>query len=259
MYAYVQIALRILRPVGFALFCSGLVACGGVPDPLDPVVNPTPSACSAPEGLMITDMQSVVDWINAMPKPLTLPCFTQSLPRPLKVYTSLGTVSAQPAIDSKRPRFFIFINNMTLSVVPGESYPTHVDGSPQDPDSTKYNQLELSQPTTGYLSIKGELRFPVRDTLPNAAPYKDLEYAFGYSICGLCHHYEKKIGSLDGISIFVSDRKMPRDAQNLAVAREEHKLCDRTADPYHCDMMAAIFDKGEVVWQDFPALLRGHF
>lgn len=230
-------------------------ACGGELN-IGPLEDPH---CRAPEGHTLTTIESVVDWINAMPKPLSLPCFTRSLPRPLKVYISEGRQSAQPALSAQSPRYFIFINGLTLSVVPDSEFPTQPDGSPKDPNSTKFNQLELSQPTKGYSSIKGELRFPVKETLPRNAAYANLEYSTGYSICGICHRYEDKVGSLDGVSIFQSDQKMPAQPQAISVAFNEYKTCNASLTPYHCNMMNALFEPGPVVWQDFPDYLQGHF
>lgn len=194
-----------------------------------------------------------------MPKPVTLPCFIQSLPRPLPVYTTLGGVSAQPGLGSARPRIFIFIDLMILSVVPGEAFETLPDGTPKVPNEDNFNRLELSYATQGVSSIKGELRFPVTHTLPDNAPYDHLEYFPGHSSCGLCHRAETIVGTINGVNIFQSDRKIPRDYQSLAVARNEYVQCDRAADPYHCNMMDALFAHGGVVWQEFPDNLQGHF
>src|SRR5688572_8125053 len=60
----------------------------------------------------------VVGQVNALPRPVTLPCFLATLPRPLEVHASQSIFSAQPAAGRRSPRMFIFSGALTLTIVP---------------------------------------------------------------------------------------------------------------------------------------------
>ena len=93
----------IVARIGFScVFVLILFGCGGQ-------TVPRATVCDAPTGYTLSDIQSVVDWINAMEKPLTLPCFVASLPRPLRTNSVDSDFSAQPAIGRRSPtRVFLF-------------------------------------------------------------------------------------------------------------------------------------------------------
>ena len=80
----------------------------------------TEDECVAPAGTTPSPatIADVVALINAMPKPVTLPCFLAALARPLELYATRSVISAQPAVGRRSPRTFLFLDGLTLSVVP---------------------------------------------------------------------------------------------------------------------------------------------
>ena len=91
---------------------AGTPSDAAVADPeLDaaPVVQVDPR-CVAPEGVSTAPqtIAEVVTLLNALPKPLNLPCFVASLARPLSLHAVNSPFSAQPAQGRRSPRIFIF-------------------------------------------------------------------------------------------------------------------------------------------------------
>src|SRR5450432_198125 len=67
--------------------------------------EPSPQ-CRAPAGVS-NNPQSIAETItllNALPKPLSIPCFLESLARPIPVLATFGVLSAQPAVGVRSPR-----------------------------------------------------------------------------------------------------------------------------------------------------------
>jgi hypothetical protein len=87
---------KIIRTLVISL-STLLASCGGDFDSdVAPAISPAHqpedlSLCLSPPGVQISGIESMVDWINAMPKPLTLACFIASLPRPLTYNATWST------------------------------------------------------------------------------------------------------------------------------------------------------------------------
>ena len=56
--------------------------------------------------------------VNALPSPVTLPCFLQALARPLKMHAAVSLISAQPSVGARSPRIFLFFDGLRVSIVP---------------------------------------------------------------------------------------------------------------------------------------------
>lgn len=95
-------------------------------------------------------IEDTINLINALPKPLTLDCFLNSLKPPLNVFAVTSTFSAQPAVDQNSPRIFLIKSNFVLSVVPS---------------GIGRNLLEFGEFNSDLESFKGELEFPVVSTV----------------------------------------------------------------------------------------------
>ena len=232
--------------------------------------------CEAPADLAVTDIASVVDWINAMPKPLTLACFVKSLPRPMYYNATLSTFSAQPSVGKRSPRVFFMIDDLMLTVVPDEKSDTVRDPETgqliKDPetgldrrfwDVDDTQLLELSFEVDTALpqrqSIKAELKFPVTALLPRNAPYVDINYDVSntLSVCAFCHATETEIEVMDGQPVYRSRMlRNPRDAEvPLGFMLNEYASCDpesRENEWYRCEMLEAIYGQGTLVWKSFP-------
>ncbi len=202
--------------------------------------DPLSSHCeAAPEGRYSpTTIDGVVDVINRLPKPLTLPCFLRALERPLYLFASQSSISAQPAVGVRSPRTFLFWDQLILSVVP--------DGPGRD-------LLEMSFVLSNQRSIKAELKFPVRDEVSPQSAYEDILFS-EITTCAQCHAQEEEIAGFGIERAFVSEalRPLPTEEVSLESLRPEVLECDPFAGGRRCAMLYGLFLYGPVVRQDFP-------
>lgn len=177
--------------------------------------------------------------VNALPKPLTLSCFLESLARPLGAQASNSVFSAQPAQGSRSPRIFVFREQTTLSIVP---------------DGDGAALLEFGEHRTPTYSTKGEIEFPVTETLRETAPYEDLMLASNLTSCGVCHADERSEPAITGIRAFTSLalRTIPRDRVPLSALQQELAICDRQLEPERCSILDGLLGWGAVNEQEFP-------
>lgn len=176
--------------------------------------------------------------LNALPKPLDLECFLKSLRRPLFINATSSMSSAQPALSAKDPRIFIFKGDLIISIV------TSGKGS---------KLLEFSELLSDTRSIKGELEFPITNTLFNDAPFERI-INNNRTSCSGCHGVEREEYQIDGTSVFSS--KAVKPTVNSAVSVEELKYQEYLCDFYsskddRCQAYRALF-MGEVKSQSFP-------
>ncbi|MEM9069510.1 MAG: hypothetical protein AAGE52_13435 [Myxococcota bacterium] len=203
-----------------------LVGCSSSPS-TRPLVD---EAC-LPAGEAPQTIADAVERINALPKPVTLPCFLASLPRPLDIVATESIFSAQPSLDRDHPRMFLFTGGLVMSIVLGG------DGG---------HLLEFGEWTSDTRSIKGEIPFPVTTELDGSAPYEILFEDRELTTCAFCHAAEDPVEGLDGA--FVSDALRPRQRDLVSLERMEavHEFCDPEVEPEVCLMLHALFDFGEV-------------
>lgn len=190
-----------------------------------------------------SSITEVVELVNALPRPLNLPCFLSSLARPLNIYPTDSARSAQPARGDRSPRVFLMFSPLVLSVV--------VEGG-----ASVF--LEMSEFSSDQKSIKAEIKFPIMSeqiTLESVFTKVDIDGI--KSTCAGCHEGENKIShSLYPGPVYESFAIKPSENQKLNVNdfRSEFFLCDLQAQSdYRCDMIYSIFNYGEVQFQDFPA------
>lgn len=226
-----------------------LTGCGGavLPETHNEQEQPVErAACAAPEGLVLTDIESVTDWINALPKPLDLPCFIQSLPRPLNVNLTESIFSAQRSNGRGNPRVFIFIDRLVLSVVPQEL-------TPKGAADPKPNLLELSYRTTDINSIKAELVFPLQQTIAYSEPYVRTNHNFAPSVCGVCHGPETIALEFEEVSAYDSRMLRPLSGYEVPIEllKNENRFCDPSSEAHRCAMLDALIGEGDIYWRDF--------
>ena len=230
------------------------------------------SLCTAPAGIVLNEINDVVDWINAMPKPLTLACFVASLPRPLKYNAVVSNFSAQPSVGKHNPRVFVEFDRLWLSYVTQETLfkeldqETNIIHTAWDADGIQL--LEMSYEVETDLpkpqSLKGELAFPVLDTLPANAPYAKIEYndSKSGSICGACHANERVIEHIDGVPVFRSAMLRNHDGAEVGHGYliTEYLACDPNVNTgggdennewYRCQMLDATYEFGDMLWTSF--------
>lgn len=196
--------------------------------------------CTAPDEISNKpqSIEDVIRLINALPKPVTLECYLESLARPLELNASSSQLSVQRADSEKSPRFFIFQNNLISSVTLG---------------SEGQNLLELSLLINEQKSVKGEIPFPVTDSLQTNAAYKNiLRNDNKGTRCGACHLEEVKAVDPIDSAAFVSKAIKPFDYSRVDLedlAAESHKCAEDSSE--RCKLLRALMEHGEVLPKNF--------
>ncbi|XYI02401.1 hypothetical protein ACMHYB_22650 [Sorangium sp. So ce1128] len=181
----------------------------------------------------------VVRMVNALEKPLELPCFLAHLAGPLQMTAALSTVSLQASFGRRSPRIFVFLDPLVLTVVP--------EGSGRD-------LLEFGERRGDARSLKAEIAFPVTSELTPEAPFEHAVFDEQLSSCAFCHADEKRAPDVPFARAFESLALRPRveDVVSLDELRSEVQPCDAVSDPYRCAMLHALFDREAVIQRDFP-------
>jgi hypothetical protein len=171
--------------------------------------------------------------------PVTLPCFLRSLDRPLQLLATSSVISAQPARGQDNPRLFIIGPELSLSVV------TAGDGM---------NVLEIGELTAPNRSIKGEVHFPVEAPLALDAPFTRIAQTEERTVCYGCHYPEEPVADypVGGAFVSIAYRPIPRLEINFDYVQYQFTVCDESANPDRCAMLAALFDQGQVSRGEFP-------
>ncbi len=226
--------LSILALMNFAF-----VNCGVFDPPKSSSSKDDESSCTmAPVHLRSpTTIDQVTELINALPKPLSIPCLIENLPTPLKVFAVNSNFSAQPAEGADSPRIFIINGKLVLSVVPA--------GIGKD-------LLEYGQFINSTESVKAELKFPLEEQIALSQPYDHIKSGSGTS-CRFCHTSERSINGFGG-EAFASSIMRPSffQRQTSARLRTLAQNCDKANDPYRCEMLNSVFVRGRAQDADLP-------
>ncbi len=194
-------------------------------------------------------IEQAIDLINALPKPVTIACFVQTLQRPLRVNATSSILSAQPAMGEDNPRIFLFSgDDLIISIVP--------DGNGKD-------LMEFSQLVNGTSrSIKGEIKFPVFESIPYSAPYNRI-LTGAQTVCSACHVGEALDDTHQEENVYISAALKPKANKLVFLSDfwQEYYNCSLKIDTSdsRCMMIRAIFDYGKVEHQDFPASMPTYF
>ncbi len=190
-------------------------------------------------------IEDVVTLINALPKPVTVPCLLSSLDRPLKIVSTNNALSAQPAVGNRSPRIFIMRNPLIISIVP---------------EGSGAKVVEMSFLTSDTTSIKAEIDFPVTANLPPEAPYETIRSG-DRTACGTCHTGETQATQINFATAFVSTALQPKPNTliNLEYLRNESKICNSLLEAERCAILRSIFDHGDVEKGSFPSAMPVFF
>jgi hypothetical protein len=205
--------------------------------------------CKAPEGVSDSPrtIEEAVALLNALPKPTSVPCFVESLARPLTVTATTSQTSAQPAGSVESPRVFIKIGQLWLSVV--------IDGI-----STDLIEFGYQLPNT-LRSIKAELRLPLEAPIAPSAPFDRPMYDQIGTVCRLCHANEQHEETPGIPNVFSSQALKPRPETLVPVSilSLAAQTCDWQTEPHRCEMLTALFNGGPVTEGAFPDDMRTFF
>lgn len=184
-------------------------------------------------------IEDVITLLNALPKPVTAACMIDTLDGPLQVNATSNVFSGQPANGIKNPRIFLFLGpSLIMSVVP---------------DGMGSKVVEFGFRLGHDESVKGELEFPVTETLAADAAYTHiLSRNSNGTICGSCHFSEGAAPDPFPPTAFVSrlvpamdDYDVPVDVLQDLNAGCKTKVGD------HCPLIQALFLRGKVQAKSF--------
>ncbi|MET0792703.1 MAG: hypothetical protein ABW061_14375 [Polyangiaceae bacterium] len=229
------------RFVVCALLALGSVGCGDSSS-AEPPGRPATPGCVAPAGVSNAprNIADTVTLLNALPKPLTLSCFLESLARPLGLRANNSLFSAQPGVGLRSPRIFVFEEQMVMSVVPA---------------GTGAALLEFGEQRPDYRSLKAELTFPLLGQLATSTPFESpmANNDHGTSCAG-CHAAEGIDPSVPEGHGFVSQALRPASSDRVSLASlvHENEICDRSLEAERCALLDGLFGWGSVIDQDFP-------
>jgi hypothetical protein len=179
----------------------------------------------------------LVERIDALPHPVTIPCLVASLPRPLDLVATNSEFSVQPAKGDDDPRIFILADGLVLSVVPtGE-------GS---------ELLEFSEFVSPTETIKAELEFPIDGPVSPEDPYDHKILEGGLTRCGVCHRDEYESPDRPGAWVSVAFRPVSTSLVPIESLPAVLDACDWDQQPARCEMLGALLDFGEVAQASFP-------
>lgn len=203
--------------------------------------RPHTPGCEAPAGVanQPRSIDETIALANALPRPLTLPCFVEALGRPLQLHATRSVFSAQPATGTRSPRIFLRFDSLVMSVVP-EGMGAHL--------------LELGEERQGFRSLKAELSFPLEEAVTPALPYEHVLFSEDLTACAFCHAAEERDPLVPDAAGYVSQALRPFSGQRLQLADlvQELQTCDASLEPDRCALLDALFGWGEAADWDFP-------
>lgn len=183
-------------------------------------------------------LEDIILTINALPKPVSVACLVDVLPRPLYVHATSNPLSGQPAVSASIPRIFVFIGpSLTANIVPGG------EGS---------KAIEFGFRLDSIVSVKGEIEFPVTENLPLTAAYNTvLSEGRDGTECEICHGQEQNVSSISPLA-FSSRINRPDPAYNVSLEDLEalNAGCAKEKKD-ECPIIQAIFSQGQVLSREF--------
>ncbi|MFK7827415.1 MAG: hypothetical protein AB8G05_24940 [Oligoflexales bacterium] len=212
---------------------------------LEPEIVEAPP-CVADETLASPKtIEEAVTLINSLPMPVSIVCLLQALKKPFRLVATRSSLSAQPANGEETPRFFLFYDQLIISVVPGG------DGK---------DLVEFSYLLSNRESIKGELEFPVSSQLDLKEPYTtSLNRKGDGSRCAVCHVNERPASEDFPENAFISKAIKPMNTQISRQFTLDKILLDcQSAKTERCDMINALLEAPYEV-TDFPESMPSFF
>jgi hypothetical protein len=252
------------RPAALTLLLLAASSCtGGASPAAEPGEGPSDAAldlrrarplpartCAPPQGVSgrPRSIAETVDLVNALPRPVTVACFVESLERPLYLNATTSFISLQPAAGPRSPRLFLMFEGMSLSIVP------------EGPGSTLIEFGEFVSPER---TLKAELATPITAPVQQADPYLSplstsaSATTVRRTTCRTCHAHEERAQQIPFAEAFHSLALRPAPSTRMPVerVRDERDACPDQDTGQRCTILRALFDHGEVLPRDFPEAL----
>lgn len=195
-------------------------------------------SCETPDlkNIDISHIPGFLQFLNLLPKPTSVICVINALPRPFLINATSNKFSGQPAASYQSPRIFIKLGKLIISVVPA--------------GETSYS-MELAETYKDLMSIKGDLKFPLTESISPESPFKNIYDKGQYSCAKLCHAKVVDVEKFNSeIVSYASTIIFPRRVNEVAfidlqLIRDE---CDNEEikEKKICRFYKALFDNGEV-------------
>lgn len=190
------------------------------------------------------ELSSIADTVvhlSTMTTPADGPCFIATLPRPLAIVATNGTISAQPAAGPNSPRLFFLLPKLVISAVPSG------EGS---------KVLEFGEWTTATRTLKAEIPLPITAPLAADAPFRQVARTGG-TVCAVCHRDEEPHPTIPNAYVSAAFKPALGTFVKLEELRKLHDACTATDDTSErCAMFHAVFDFGEVTAGAFAAAVE---
>ncbi|MEZ4870680.1 MAG: hypothetical protein R2827_00250 [Bdellovibrionales bacterium] len=179
-----------------------------------------------------TEFQHMIDLINVLPKPLSLECFLANFDPPMNLLAVNSVSSAQPAEGPEQPRILIVRDQFIVTIVP---------------TSNTNPLVEFSRVIGSNRSVKGELQFPISDSIAETAAFDRIRTTFNGqpgTSCRFCHKNE--VEQPDGS--IASDIVDPLPSQIIKANYMQSILenCDEQSTPNKCRILKAVYGRGPV-------------
>jgi hypothetical protein len=218
---------------------AGLRAAGAAHAP-----EPSASPCALERGQPSpSTVLEVAQRVNQLPHPVTLPCFVESLARPLELNATESLISAQPAVGRRSPRLFIFVDPLIMSI----SF-----------DGVGSHLLELGELREGATrALRAEIAFPVEGEMSREAPFERIVFLERLTTCGGCHADERPALDVTFTQAFDNRALRPLERERVSLESLVRELgrCDPAREPDRCALLEAVFGAGTVVDREFPTTM----
>lgn len=180
-----------------------------------------------PTAESLKNITDLVDYLNALPRPLQLHCVIAGLPRPLQLTAGVSSGSAQPSLGMRNPRIIIKVGSLLLGVVP---------------DGPARGSLEVGAIKAGDSAARAEFLFPISDAdLQESAGLGHIRFGAG-TTCGLCHAGETAATGELAAGVYQSKIIRFNSAERTGVVelKAEAELC-RGQNTDRCLLLRALF------------------
>lgn len=184
-------------------------------------------------------IQSVTHILNELPKPVTIPCLLDVLPKPMRINATSSELSVQPAVGTANPRVFISLNSLIITFA--------LDGKGSE-------ALEFSEYVGGNLSVKGEIGFPVTEELADDAAFARIRQVSGNgTTCAGCHFEEERADDRFPEAAYVSLALRPFDRQDVSIEQLQSQV-DQCGDVVtkRCELLRSMFGETTAEPYSFP-------